>query len=136
MNANRNKEAIQVLDRAVELGLVGSTDDRDPIGFAETVYLNNRGIALLNLGRYEESLDCLDKALRHIAEENPGYLIMLINYGRVHAEQHQKDAALEVLKRVNRWMETHGLSATNRRNIEETLNKLKTAIGPLPEGFP
>jgi tetratricopeptide (TPR) repeat protein len=136
MNANRNKEAIQVLDRAVELGLVGSTDDREPIGFAETVYLNNRGIALLNLGRYEESLDCLEKALRHIAEENPGYLIMLINYGRVYADQHQTDAAFEVLKRVNFWMETHGLPADHWGEIEEHFDKFRTAIGPLPEGFP
>lgn len=106
----KHEEALGKLDQAVELGLIGPVNDITSFGLEETVYLNNRGLVLLHLERFDDALTCLEKSIEHSQEGATVRILALITYGLVYAKMKEKDAALEVFHRVQESIESHTVS--------------------------
>jgi tetratricopeptide (TPR) repeat protein len=106
----KHEEALEILDRAIELRLIESVDEMTTYGLDEIVYLNNRGVVLLHLDRFEEALTCLEKSIEHSHEGATSRILALISYGVVYARMKEKEAALEVQRHVREWFECHTIS--------------------------
>lgn len=116
MGAERNAEALELMDDAIAAGLIAPPEQIETTDFLEATFVGNRGVALGKLDRFEEALACLETSLRNTPIEHPFYAFRLLNYARIYARQKQKQSALRVLEEIDRWFETHEM--TNPQHIE------------------